>query len=365
MKIRNRLRITYTLMILIPIILIMITGGAIRHIYTDGSRHMIPPGSQRIFFSGGAIITISVVILILTNSLLSWYMSKRIINPLKVLEKAARQIKDEELDSPVTYRGDDEFDDVCRAFEEMRLRLKDSMEQQLKYEENRKELLANISHDLKTPITAIKGYMEGIRDGIADTPEKIERYNETIYGKAVLMNELIDRLFLFSKLDLGKVSFHIRPIELTSFLKDICDELSFDYPQLTLELDSEENLTVKGDPPHLQRVIGNLVDNACKYANREDPGVKIQIRRESGFARVTVRDNGPGVDSDSLDRLFERFYRGDPSRSSDREGSGLGLAISKQIIEAHGGSIVAQNGASEGLMIDFTLRLDHEENSHS
>lgn len=458
MNIQKRLRISYILMLLIPMCLIMFTGGIIRHLYDPEYKKRELPGefykelyrtmaenpesllekqylekledltgysgrvnmyvyreertvnrlenfhggkhhgdgnpmdiftdwtfrfsdgsagefslfvfdSQRVsgaFISGGVILLAAIVILLLTNGLLSWYMTRSITKPLKVLEKAALQIKNEDLETPVSYEGKDEFDRVCKAFEEMRIRLKDSLYEQIKYEENRKELLANISHDLKTPITAIKGYMEGIRDGIADTPEKVNNYLDTIYNKSVLMNDLIDRLFLFSKLDLGKIQFHFQRIELGAFLQDTFEELRFDYPQMLIFFQKPESeIFVKADSTHLHRVITNLIDNAHKYCDSDPTEVTIFIQKMPNKVELKIRDNGTEIDDQMIPRIFEKFYRADASRSSRKEGSGLGLSIAKQIITAHGGTIKAGKSSGGGLEIIMTLRLDNEEDTHN
>lgn len=325
--------------------------------------------SERItgaFVSVGAILFAAIAVLLMTNGLLSWYMARNITRPLKILEEAAHQIKEEDLETPVTYDGNDEYQRVCTAFEEMRVRLKNSLNEQLRYEENRKQLLANISHDLKTPITAIKGYVEGILDGIADTPDKVDKYLDTIYSKSVLMNDLIDGLFLFSKLDLGKMQFNFQSISIGAFLTDTCEELQLDYPSMEIHLDiPEQEIYVHADSTHLHRVITNLVDNAEKYCENEKASVDIIVNTDGSMAELKIRDNGPGIDDEVLPRIFERFYRGDTSRSSLREGSGLGLSIARQIVIAHGGTITGRNSPNGGLEILLTLRLAGEENSDS
>lgn len=325
--------------------------------------------SERIsgaYFSVGGILLAAVVVLLLANGLLSWHMARTITKPLVILEEAAHQIKEEDLETPVLYDGIDEYQRVCTAFEAMRIRLKDSLHEQLRYEENRKELLASISHDLKTPITAIKGYIEGIRDGIADTPEKVDKYLDTIYGKSVLMNDLINRLFLFSKLDLGKIQFQFQRIALGAFLSDTCDELRFDYPTMKIRLDEpKQEIYVDADATHLHRVITNLLDNSEKYGGNDNVAVNISVESKGTMAELTIRDNGPGIDDEMLPHIFERFYRGDASRSSRREGSGLGLSIARQIITAHGGSITAKNSRNGGLEIRLTLRLTNEKDTYN
>ena len=316
---------------------------------------------KEMFISGGVSVIVVISILILTNGLLSFFVARSIIKPIKILENAALNIKNENLDRVISYDGKDEFTKVCIAFEEMRIRLKNSLHEQLKYEENRKELLSNISHDLKTPITAIKGYIEGIQDGIADSPQKVEKYMNTVYSKTVLMNNLIDRLFLFSKLDLKRVQFNFQKISLITFMKDIIEELKFDYSDLDFQMAEEDlEIFVSADSIHLHRVFINLIDNAAKYSNKETTTVQIKVNPLKEMIEISIKDNGAGISKEALPHIFERFYRSDPARSSQTEGSGLGLSISSQIITAHGGEIKAESSFDEGTTITFTLRKAHE-----
>jgi signal transduction histidine kinase len=339
--------------------------------YSDGvpgEVSLFVSDSQRIYgayVTTGFIILVAVVILVLSNGLLSWRISRSITKPLRILEDAAHQIKEEDLETPVIYHAKDEYQQVCRAFEEMRIRLKDSLLRQLKYEENRKELLSNISHDLKTPITAIKGYIEGIRDGVADTEEKKDKYLATIYHKSMAMNDLIDRLFLFSKLDLGKMPFHFERMDIGAFLVGSCDELRLDYPRLAIHFDEpEQEIFVEADVTQLRRVITNIVDNADKYCENETPRVAISVQRDGLTLELSIRDNGPGVAGDVLPRIFDSFVRGDASRTASSEGSGIGLSIAREIVRAHGGSILARNVQGGGFEVLCTLRLADEEDTH-
>jgi len=269
---------------------------------------------------------------------------------------AANRIKNEDLTTPLIYEGNDEFKDVTTSFEEMRTRLLDTLNKQIKSEENRKELLSNISHDLKTPITTIKGYVEGINDGIAGSPEKLQKYLDTIHKKSILMDQMIDSLFLYSKLDLNRVQFNFREINLSSFLKDICDDMQFNHPEVEIRYDPPHQTLVIADVIHLHRVVSNLIDNAIKYRSEARPLIQISVLQEKLSASVKISDNGRGIASEDLIHIFDRFYRADRARSSEIEGSGLGLAISKQIIESHGGIIKAQPSPSGGTEIIFSLR---------
>lgn len=297
------------------------------------------------------------LILILTNGLLTYFMSKSIIKPIESLKKAAQSIRNGRLDHSITAMRKDEIGQLTETFEEMRLQLKESFEIQQQYEENRKELIAHISHDLKTPITSIKGYIEGIRDGVADTPEKRTRYIQTIYSKAVDMDHLIDELFLFSKLDLRKIPFHFEKVDMKDYLEDIIEELTFDLVDVDLSFLSTPNGTffVKLDREKFKRVIGNIVDNSLKYMDKDVKKLNITLTSTKEGVRLIIADNGPGIPEDSLPLIFNQFYRAEQSRNKLTGGSGLGLSIARMIVEEHQGQIIVDSKVKEGTKISILL----------
>ena len=317
--------------------------------------------SESIFYEFIAVeIGILIAILIITNGMLTFFMSKSIVKPLEKLKNGAVLIKNGNLDFKLSSSENDEIGELSRVFEEMRFRLKESLELQLQYENNRKELISNISHDLKTPVTAIKAYIEGIRDGVADTPEKMERYVNTIYKKAVDMDRLIDELFLFSKLDLKKIPFNFEKVELSDYLNDCIEELRFDLEKKNINItfvnELKETSYVIADREKLKRVIMNIVENSVKYINTSVGKIDIIINENHEYVYVSFKDNGMGIPKKSLQYIFDRFYRADSSRNSNTGGSGLGLAISKKIIEEHGGKIWAESDENSGTDIIFTLK---------
>lgn len=306
------------------------------------------------------LVVVVLIIMILTSVILTYLVSKSIVGPLESLKHSANQIKDGNLNFQVNAESKDEIGELCIAFEEMRIRLKESVDIQLQYENNRKQLISNISHDLKTPVTAIKGYIEGIRDGVADTPQKMEKYIKTIYAKTGDMDQLIDELFLYSKLDLKKVPFNFENVEIKNYLEDSLDELKFDLEKKNIEVDlfmgNENPVIVIADREKLKRVITNIVDNSVKYMNVSKGKIDIIVTEQTNFMLFEIRDNGQGMKISELPHIFERFYRADPSRNTSKGGSGLGLSISKHIIEEHGGKIWAESKPNEGTSIFFTLK---------
>ncbi|MNQ81311.1 Sensor histidine kinase YycG [compost metagenome] len=310
-----------------------------------------------------------IFILIATNGVLTYFVSRSIIRPLRALKRAAENIKEGNLDFEVVPHRKDELGELSVAFEEMRRKLKKSVELQLQYEENRKELISNISHDLKTPVTAIKGYVEGIMDGVSNSPDKLDKYIRTIYNKAVDMDRLIDELFLFSKLDLGKVPFQFETVDLGHYVQDCAQELQFDMEkkgvQFTLADLPQEQVLVTADRDKLRRVLLNIIENAVKYSEEGNCQIMLTMRREGNDAVIQIKDNGQGISEEALPHIFDRFYRADPSRNSATGGSGLGLAIAKQIIEEHGGHIGATSVLGLGTTVFMVLPLVQEKGSEA
>lgn len=307
-----------------------------------------------------AVIVTLLLILVLTNGVLTLLVSRSFIRPLYELKAAAVRIKDGDLSPGVQLASrKDEFGELGEAFEEMRTRLKQSIGLQLQYEDNRKELLSNISHDLKTPITAIKGCVEGILDGIADSPEKRNNYLRMIYKKAADMDLQIDELFLFSKLDLKRVPFHFEQLALVPYVEEHAEELRL-QPQnadieFTVEAAGASGVYVRGDREKLHRVIQNVVDNSIKYLDKRPKRIRFELSVGPDEAIVCIRDNGTGIEPEELPHIFDRFYRADPSRSGTDGGSGLGLAIVKQIVEEHDGRVWAESEPGKGTVIAITL----------
>jgi signal transduction histidine kinase len=303
------------------------------------------------------VIVISLIVVTLTNGILSTKIYKKLINPLELLSYGAEQIKNGNLDFEMNYESDDEFKQVCGDFDEMRLRLKDSVDSQLKYEEDRKQLVVGISHDLRTPLTAIKGYVEGLIDGIANTPEKQKKYLNTIYTKACDMDILVDRLFLFSKLDTGNFPFKFDKINMQEYMNNFYKHMKDEFYEKDVEffLNNKCNdlCTVKLDSQEMNRVLLNIVENSVKYKGDNKIKVKMIVEEKEESIIIELSDNGNGVKEEELPNLFVSFYRGDVSRTNPSEGSGLGLAIAKNIVEAHGGKIAAYN--MNGLTINITL----------
>ena len=276
---------------------------------------------------------VAVVAIIITNGLLVILMLKSIMEPMTILQTATHELRDGNLDYKVPYSSKNEIGQVCADFEEMRQRLKESVEQQQKYEENRMQLIAGISHDLGTPLTTIKGYASGILDGIADTDEKKMRYVGVIYDTAQGMDTLVSELSMLSKLSLDKVPFYFEKIKAKDFFEEytayVADTLGEAGIEFIYNFECDEDREINIDPAQFRRVLNNLIDNSRKYG-AEDGTAKIMLsvrNGEDGHTEISIEDNGQGVPADERDKIFETFYRGDKARTGHKNGSGLGLAI--------------------------------------
>lgn len=310
-------------------------------------------------------IVISVfLILILTGCMLLVWIYQSMITPIRKLQKAAENIKDGNLDFRIEPEGNDEIGALCITFEEMRKRLKDNAEEKLKNESESRALISNIAHDLKTPITAVKGYSEGIIDGVANTPEKIDKYVRTIYNKANEMDTLINELTLYSKIDTNRIPYNFAKINVADYFADCVEEIGIDMESRGIGLAyynyTEDDIIIIADPEQLRRVIHNIVGNSAKYMNKSQGFINIRIKDVGDFIQVEIEDNGRGIPPKDLPYIFDRFYRADASRNSATGGSGIGLSIVKKIVEDHGGKIWATSKEDTGTIMYFVIRKHQE-----
>lgn len=301
-----------------------------------------------------------VLILMFTAGMLTVWIYRGIINPIRRLQAAAQNIKVGNLDFTIQDDGHDEIGELCRNFEDMRLRLKESAEEKVASEKENKVLISNISHDLKTPLTAIKGYVEGIMDGVADTPEKMDRYIRTIYTKANDMDRLIDELTLYSKIDTNRIPYNFVQLDVAEYFEDCAYDLETELAAKGIEFAYFNyiagDVQVIADPEQLKRVLNNIISNSVKYMDKQKGLITLKISETEDCILIEEEDNGKGISQKDLPNIFERFYRADSSRNSAQGGSGIGLAIVKKIVEDHGGRIWATSKEHTGTVMHIELR---------
>ncbi len=283
-------------------------------------------------------------------------MIRQIMKPVDELNRAAVRINDGNLEEPIVYDAPDEFKEVCDTFNQMQQHLKEGIERSAKYEKARTEMISGISHDLRTPLTSVKGFIKGMLDGVANTPQKQEQYLRISYQKACDMEILLQKLFFVSKLETGNMPFFRQQVDLSDWLLDYVKEKQEESAQkgYDIHLDERTNACpVQIDTEQTKRVFDNLIENSMKYAQTDELSIKITVEETDDGIGVTFADNGAGIAPEKLPYVFDQFYRGDESRSTQKDGSGLGLYICKYIIEQQGGTITARN--VDGFVVEIRL----------
>ena len=378
MKLKTRIILGFTMIILMPLLLFAATlygfsqsqaqkAQAVTE--SDGTVYDISitdsaDSQGRVHVMAKDLFISAFVILISVALVVGLWVYRSIAVPLVKLKKATQNIKEGNLDFVLDVEGKDEFSELCQDFEEMRRRLKESTEEKSLIEKENRELISNISHDLKTPITAVKGYVEGIMDGVADTPEKMDRYVRTIYNKTNEMDHLINELTFYSKIDTNRIPYTFNKLNVEDYFEDCSEEVGLELETRGIELVYanyvEKDVMVIADGEQIRRVIHNIISNAIKYMDKPKGIIQIRIKDVGDFIQVEIEDNGKGIAAKDLPYIFDRFYRTDSSRNSSTGGSGIGLSIVKKIIEDHGGKIWATSKEKTGTTMYFVIRKYQE-----
>lgn len=283
----------------------------------------------------------------------------RIFSPIDKLKKGFEEIAKGNYDVKVESCGYNEISMLMRSFNDMAGKLREGERLKAEYEENRKMLVANITHDLKTPITSIQGYIEAITENDRLPRENANKYLKIIHNNADYMNKLIDDLFLFSKLDMQKLEFRFVTVGARPFFHDLMEEFKLQYEEENIRFEYfdrlEEDCSINIDGKRLHQVFMNIMSNAIKHSKDEEVELRVELTGHEDTLNIAVRDNGPGIPEEKLPHIFERFYRIDPERTKDLESTGLGLSIAKELAEAHGGKITVASGEGEGTCFTVTL----------
>lgn len=378
MKLQTRIIVGFLMVILVPILLFMATiygfgqiqaGHVAQAQDTEASHYDLSiaesnDSDARIQLMTKDVLFVALIIMTFTSLTVGSWIYRSVAAPLVKLKRATNNIKEGNLDFTMDVEGSDEFAELCQDFEEMRKRLKESTEEKIVMDKENKELISNISHDLKTPITAIKGYVEGIMDGVADTPEKMDRYIRTIYNKATEMDHLINELTFYSKIDTNRIPYTFSKIRVNDYFNDCAEELGLELEVKGIELVYanyvDEKVVIIADGEQLGRVVNNIIGNSTKYMNKDHGIIQLRVKDVGDFIQVEIEDNGKGIASKDLAYIFDRFYRTDVSRNSSKGGSGIGLSIVKKIMEDHGGKVWATSKEGIGTIMYFVLRKYQE-----
>lgn len=310
-------------------------------------------------------IIVAVVVTMLTKEIgtlfFTFQMRRRLLGPLEKMKAATEEIAKGNYGVTIDDFDSNMVEDLIDSFNNMSRELKEANELKLRYERNRKRLIAGISHDLKTPITSIIGYIDGIQSGVAKDEEKKKQYLEIISKNAHYTNDLINDLFLFSKLDIDEQEYDFKRMLANEIFADFFLEKQLELEeqgvQVTIEDRLRESCWVMLDTKMIARVLSNLIQNGIKYNDKENKTLLFRIWNDPHWLWIQVADNGMGIPSGDLQTIFDVFYRADSARSKDIGGSGLGLSIAKQLVEAHHGEITAQSELDKGTVMTIKLPI--------
>ena len=300
----------------------------------------------------GAVGMALLLTICFTNFFLTRSLFRHISAPLDELVAGVERIQGGNLDEPIAYDGNDEFKAACDAVDLMAAKLKAALDDEQRRQQSRKELIAGMSHDLKSPLTSIRAYSEAIRDGVAQKPEMQQRYIETICRKEQEIETMVNRLFEFSKLDLSELPLKMEAVDVGAELRAIEE----DYSDKAYVNVSADECTAEADREQLRRIAKNIIDNSIKYSGRDRVCVDIRAEKCSDMVRLSFSDDGKGVPDEQLPKLFDLFYRADPAREHSGDGSGLGLAVVKKTAEQMGGSVESRRSVGGGLCIIVMLK---------
>lgn len=370
MTIKKRLARSNIAMLVIPLlaaaVLVLLGAGAVLLLLRENMTTLHDAAEQIEGVLHGFKLTLTllaaaaVVLLLAAAALTDLYLTRslfrHIARPLDTLTEGVARIRDGDLDTPIAYGEADEFKAACDAVDEMAARLKTSLERQQAAQQQKQELIAGMSHDLKSPLTAIRAYTEGLLEGVAQDEASRQRYLQTIYAKEADMETLVNRLFAFARMDVSQYPVHPEPLALRPALEAVAGE------QAGVDFSVEvPDMTVLADRELLRRIAVNLLDNSRKYGGRADVRVRVTAEERGAAADIAFTDNGAGVPPEQLPRLFDVFYRGDAARTTPGNGSGIGLAVVKKSAEELGGAVRAENAAGGGLRVVVTLPLAKED----
>lgn len=288
-------------------------------------------------------------------------LESRIFKPMESLRQGLDEVANGNYDFKVEYDRPSDLGFLIASFNEMTARLSAAEKVQAEYEANRRALVANISHDLKTPLTSIRGYVEALLEGAPATAENADRYLQTIHHNIIYVNRLIDDLFLFSKLDMEKLEFAFEAVPVRAFMDDLLEEYKFDFAERGIGFAYAAELAADCrallDGKRLRQAVGNILGNAVQHGPEKGLAIAARLYRQGADACLAISDNGPGIPADKLPHIFDRFYRVAGERPKNYASTGLGLAIAKELVEAHGGRITAASAAGGGTTFTVTLPL--------
>lgn len=374
--VKRRIFISNALMVLVTLFILLIINVVVMKAYSEYIEHGLEDSIEDAededgleeLLEGYAIRRNEFILLFLADGIfcmavlvtVSQIFTRRLVShimePLDALADGAERIRKNDLTQDIEYSGDAEFENICHTFNEMREAILAGQEKNRKYEKARTDMIAGISHDLRTPLTAIRGTIKGLLDGVASTPERQNQFLETAYRRTGDMDLLLNQLFYLSKLETGNMPFDFKTIDICEFIRNYVkgkQEFSENgKAEITADIKGGPGY-VSVDPEQFQRIFDNLLENSRRYGGVMPLKIKISLERNKEGFCICFSDNGVGVPEEKIPYIFDEFYRGDESRNK-KEGNGLGLYIVRHLTEMMGGSVWAENAG--GLAVYLELK---------
>lgn len=373
--VKRRIFISNTIMVLVTLIIFLLINVFVIKVYSEIIEEEFKAAVEQVenvneiknllkgftvyrndfFLIFGMDGILCIAILAIISQFFTKKLTDHIMAPLDALAAGVKRIRDNELTQNIEYTGEIEFENVCSAFNDMQEAILTEQEKNRKYEKARTDMIAGISHDLRTPLTAIRGTIKGLMDGVASRPEQQKKFLEAAYRRTGDMDLLLNQLFYLSKMETGNMPLSLQNIEISTFLHNYAkvkqefvgsekEHIKIDTQEITAE--------VSVDLEQFQRILDNLLENSRKYGEKVPLMIEIALNKTPKGLSICFKDNGVGVPEEKLPHIFEEFYRGDESRNR-KEGNGLGLYIVKYLMEAMGGSVRAEN--ADGLAVYLEL----------
>lgn len=303
-----------------------------------------------------AVVLLYLILGILLFSVTFMILQEPYIRYISRISEAVQNISEGDLNTVIDVIGDDEFSGMAANLNRMAADIKQLMEKERESERTKNELITNVAHDLRTPLTSIIGYLELLTNNQQIPADMQHKYIEIAYGKSRRLQKLIEDLFGFTKLNYGKIAMHVGQIDIVKLLGQLVEEAYPNFVEKGLSYDLQSNVPVKiinADGNLLARLFDNLIGNAIKYG-ADGKRVLVKIHAESETVTVSVTNYGYVIPADELPLIFNKFYRVEQSRSSSTGGTGLGLAIAKEIVDMHGGTISVASDLNGTI---FTVKL--------
>ncbi|XID93233.1 sensor histidine kinase [Paenibacillaceae bacterium WGS1546] len=289
-------------------------------------------------------------------------MRRLLLNPLEKMSLAAGQIAAGDWEARLPSSRISEIAEVRDGFEAMVKGLRQAYREQAESEEERRFVIAAVAHDLRTPLFALRGYLDGLEQGIAESPEKRAKYLAVCKEKSAQLDRLVEDLFTFTKMEYVETKLNVTKVDLAFILRISIDSLRplAGRKRISMASHAEDGCIVRGDPHLLERAMNNLLDNAVRHAP-SDGEVIVRCEIVDDKIKFAIRDTGPGFSAEELQRAFEPLYRGEASRSRSTGGSGLGLTIAQRIVRRHGGELTAGNHPEGGALLTGWLPAASQE----